>query len=103
MKLPTTMRTYCPYCKKYTKHKVIQVKKKGKGSRHPLSKGGKPRTKRRGLWRGHGNLGRYSKPPKPKMTGKKQSKVVDLRLQCKVCNKQHVKVLPRAKRVEIKS
>lgn len=103
MKIPNRMRTYCPYCKKHTEHKVLQVKKKGKGSKHPLSRGSESRTKRRGRWRGHGNLGRYSRPPKPKLSGKKQSKVVDLRLECIVCKKQHVKTLGRAKRVEIKS
>jgi ribosomal protein L44E len=52
-----------------------------------MSRGSESRVKRRGLRRGAGNLGRYSKPPKPKMTGKKLSKKTDLRYTCKVCSK----------------
>ena len=85
MKIKKTINKYCPKCKKYTPHKVVQAKKKSKGSTHPLSRGSKTRTRKRGEWRGYGNLGRYSKPPKPKMTGKKLTKKTDLRYVCEEC------------------
>lgn len=81
----------------------MQSKKRAKGSAHPLTVGSKSRTRKRGQWRGYGNLGKYSKPPKPKMSGKKQSKKTDLRYECTVCKKKHIqKKGIRAKRVEFK-
>ena len=101
MKLPKEVRRYCPYCKKHTIHKVTNQKNKSKGSAHPLSYGGKHKVRKRGLWRGHGNLGRYSKPSKPKLSGKKTSKKTDLRYQCKECHKIHTqKTGFRVKRLE---
>ena len=96
MKLPKTMKRYCPYCRKHTEHKVMQSKRKGPSA---LTKGSKKRARKRGAARGHGNLGRYSKPAisKWKMTGKKASKKTDLRYECSVCKKQH------AQRKEIRS
>ncbi|MEM2131423.1 MAG: 50S ribosomal protein L44e [Candidatus Woesearchaeota archaeon] len=101
MKLPKTRRTYCPFCKKHTESKIFQVKK---GQPSPLSYGSKIRAKRRGKARGYGNRGRYSKPAvtKFKMTGKKQTKKVDLKYQCVECKKYHLQGKGfRAKKVEI--
>jgi len=101
MKLPKTTKRLCPYCKKHTEHKTTQTKRKKASS---LSLGSKYRAKKRGLARGTGNLGRYSKPAitKFKLTGKKQSKKTDLRYECSVCKKTHVqKTGIRAKRVEL--
>ena len=67
MKLKKTVKRHCPYCKKHTEHNVAQAKKKGRNAAHPQSKGSKKRVSDRGLRRGAGNLGRYSKPPKPKI------------------------------------
>lgn len=91
MKFPKTIKRYCPYCKKHTEHKVIEVKKRQASS---LSRGSKYRAKRRGLARGTGSLGRYSKKPltKWKRVGVKASKHIDIRLECKVCKKQHIMV-----------
>lgn len=100
MKLPKTMKRYCPYCKKHTEHKVMQSKKKGPGS---LTYGSKYRARKRGKARGFGNLGRYSKPAitKWKMTGKKSTKKTDLRYECKECKKSHMQKQGfRAKRIE---
>ena len=101
MKLPKLRKTYCPYCKKHTEHKVSQSKKKAPSS---LTYGSKVRARLRGKVRGYGNLGRYSKPAisKFKMTGKKQTKKTDLRFECKECKKTHVQSRGgiRAKRVE---
>ena len=102
MKLPKFTKRHCPYCKKHTEHKIMQAKKKKASS---LSRGSKYRARKRGLARGHGNMGRYSRPAvgKWKMAGKKKSKKTDLRYECKVCKKQHMqKKGKRAKRVEFK-
>ncbi len=100
MKKPKTTKRLCPYCKKHTTHKISQTKRKQASS---LSKGSKYRARERGLARGKGNLGRYSKPAitKFKMTGKKATKKTDLRYECKECKKVHTqKKGIRAKRVE---
>ncbi|MFT4303662.1 MAG: 50S ribosomal protein L44e [Candidatus Woesearchaeota archaeon] len=90
MKIPKTIKRYCPRCKIHTEHKVTQAKKRTPGSTHPLAQFAKKRT---GFGKGKGNLGKYgSKPPvtKFKMTGKKASKKPDLRYQCVTCKKQFV-------------
>ncbi|MBC8494865.1 hypothetical protein H8D36_01800 [archaeon] len=102
MKQPKTVNRHCPTCNKHSAHKVAQSKKKAKGSVHPLSHGSKTRTMQRGEWRGAGNLGKYSKPPKPKMVGKKLSKKTDFRYTCNVCGKTHMQSTGiRAKKVEL--
>ena len=100
MKIPKSIRRYCPYCKKHTEHKVAQTKK---GSPSSMTYGSKVRARRRGVARGMGNRGRYSKRAISKfsMTGKKLSKKTDLRYTCKDCKKTHVQRKGiRAKRVE---
>ncbi len=100
MKFRKTVKRYCPYCRKHSDHKVFTAKKK---SPSPLKYGSKVRAKKRGKAMGHGNLGRYSKPPVTqwKMTGKKQAKKTDIRYQCSVCSKIHTqKEGIRLKKVE---
>ena len=102
MKIPKLIKRYCKYCKKHTEHKVSQVKKGAPGT---MTYGSKARARRRGVARGMGNRGRYSKPAisKFKMTGKKSSKKTDLRYECKICKKTHVQRKGfRAKKVEFK-
>jgi len=86
MKIPKKVKKYCPYCRKHTEVKVAQSKKRQPS---PMKRGSKYRARLRGLARGHGNRGRYSKPAstKFKMTGKKQTKKIDIRYQCSVCGK----------------
>ena len=88
MKMPKTRRTYCPFCKKHTEHKIVESKRRTKGSAHPMSYGSRLRAKRRGRL-GLGNQGRYSKPAGGKMYNKKQSKKTDFRFECAVCKKMH--------------
>jgi large subunit ribosomal protein L44e len=100
MKKPKSVKRYCPKCKTHTEHKVAQNKRKNASS---LTYGSKIRARSRGRARGHGNLGRYSKPAvtKFKRTGKKLSKKTDLRFQCKSCKKTWVQDHGiRAKKVE---
>jgi len=105
MKMPKTVKRYCPTCRKHTEHRVSQAKKKTPGTAHPMSYGGKRRMKLRGRARGHGNLGRMSKGAVSgwKRYGKKQSKKTDFRLKCKECGKTHVQRKNfRSKRIEFK-
>ena len=102
MKLPKILNRYCPYCKKHTEHRMLLNKRKNPRS---MTYGSKLRAKRRGKARGIGNMGRYSKPAvtKFKMTGKKTSKKLDIRFECKDCKKQHVKSKGfRSRRTEFK-
>jgi len=79
------------------------AKKRTRGTARPLSRGSLVRAHMRSQGVGCGNHGRYSKPPKPKMTGKKQTKKTDLRYECSVCKKQQVQRKgKRAKKVEFK-
>ncbi|MBD3202942.1 50S ribosomal protein L44e [Candidatus Woesearchaeota archaeon] len=101
MKLPKTRNKYCPFCRKHTQHKILQVKK---GKPSALTYGSKYRAKLRGKARGMGSQGRYSKPAVTqwKQTGKKASKKSDLKYVCTECKKAHLqKKGKRAKKIEI--
>ncbi|PIZ52521.1 50S ribosomal protein L44e [Candidatus Woesearchaeota archaeon CG_4_10_14_0_2_um_filter_33_13] len=100
MKIPKTIKKFCRKCKKHTQQKVTQNKKK---TASPLSHGSKVRAKLRGLARGIGNLGRYSKPAvtKFKRSGAKNTKKTDLRYTCTECKKASCQSKGiRAKKVE---
>ena len=100
MKVPKQEKRYCKKCKKHTIHKVANAKAKGRSAVHPLSKGSTKRIRERGRRRGAGNLGRYSKPTKPKRTGAKSSKKTNLKYTCTVCKKASLqKKGVRAKKV----
>ncbi len=103
MKMPKETRRYCKFCKKHTGQKITEAKRKGMGSAHTQARGQKVRVRKRGKWRGFGNKGRYSRPAMNarKMTGKKQSKKIDLRFTCKECKKTSVqREGVRAKKLE---
>lgn len=105
MIIPKTIKRYCPTCRKHTEHKVKQSKKATPGSAHPLSYGSKVRQRLRGLNRGAGNKGRYSRKPVTarKRAGKKTTKKTDFRFECTVCKKSHTQSKGiRSKKVEIK-
>jgi large subunit ribosomal protein L44e len=105
MKLPKTMKRYCPFCKKHTVHNVKNQSFKGLGKTHTLSRSSKSRLHRRGRRRGVGNLGRFSKKAMGawKMYGKKQTKKTDLRYTCSECKKTHTQPQGfRIKKVEFK-
>jgi large subunit ribosomal protein L44e len=86
MKIPKKIKKFCPYCRK---HVEVSVKQNKRRQPSPFRRGSKYRAKLRGQAKGHGNLGRYSKPAVTqfKMTGKKQSKKYDIRYQCSECNR----------------
>ncbi|MFH0831907.1 MAG: 50S ribosomal protein L44e [archaeon] len=86
MKLVKKTRRYCPYCKKHTEQKVSLVSSGHK--RGSMKRGGKSRVKKRGQWRGSGNLGRYSKPPITAWKRKtKSTKKTNILYTCAVCKK----------------
>lgn len=86
MKIPKTTKRYCPYCKAQTEQKVKVV---GTGNkRGTLTRGSKSRAILRGLNRGIGNKGRYSKPAVSKFKRKtKTTKKTNIMYTCKVCGK----------------
>mgnify|MGYP002642641151 CR=1 FL=1 len=101
MKIPKLQKKLCRKCKTHTEHKIAQNKRKTASS---LSKGSKVRARRRGLARGVGSHGRYSKPAvtKFKRTGAKATKKTDFRYTCQVRKKSSVQASGiRSKRVEL--
>ena len=58
MKMPKKIQRYCPSCKKKTEQKV---KQQSTGKASTLKRGAKQRARLRGLNRGIGNKGRYSR------------------------------------------
>lgn len=101
MKLPKMLMRYNPILRKHTKHKVVIVKKKTASS---LTPGSKYRARKRGVARGNGNHGKYSRPPvmKRKMTGVKPTKKFDIAFECQESKKKHSRSCGiRAKRVEL--
>jgi large subunit ribosomal protein L44e len=102
MKVPKITKRHCPKCNKHTEMKVVQSKRRARNATRPLSVGSTHRVRARGQRRGAGNLGKYSKPTKPKMIGKKLTKKTDFRYVCGECSKQHMQSGGiRAKKVEI--
>jgi large subunit ribosomal protein L44e len=84
MKKPKKLNRYCPYCKKKTEQKVKEPSKV-KGS--SLKRGGKIRIRLRGLWRGIGNQGRYSRMKNQQKGKRKTTKKTNLLYTCTVCGK----------------
>ena len=98
MKLPEKTNRYCPHCKKQTSQTVSVAKQKSRSSAHPLSRGSTGRVKMRGLNRGFGNQGRYSRPALKSWKRKtKQTKRLTILYTCTVCKKS--KGIKKARRV----
>jgi len=81
MKMPEKIRTYCPYCKKQTEHKVKLYKK------------GKTRADARGQKR-HVEKGKgYTSKIAGKVTVYKQAKDPTVILTCSECKKKRPKTI----------
>ncbi len=92
MKYPKIVNTMCKKCGKHTEHKVLQVKKRARSSRHPESQ-----SQRRFERKTSG----YGGFPRPQPSGDgKPTKKVDLRFKCNVCNKQQTRHGFRVKKFE---
>ena len=103
--MPKNVKRLCKKCKKHTEHTVKNQTSKGLSSKHTQSRGSKTRVRKRGLRRGAGNLGRFSKGALGswKRYGKKTTKKSDLRYTCKECKKTSVQKQGfRAKKIEFK-
>ncbi|MCQ2069932.1 MAG: 50S ribosomal protein L44e [archaeon] len=90
MKMPRTVKTYCPFCGTHTTHAVERVKKK-KASE---LKWGQRRF--REVTSGYGGF------PRPKPEGReKPTKRVNIRYRCESCKKAHLTTCIRAKKFEL--
>ena len=84
MKIPKKTKRYCPYCNKVTEQ---TVKTPSKGKPSSMKRGGKSRILLRGLWRGIGNKGRYSRMKNQQKGNRKTTKKTNLLYTCSVCGK----------------
>jgi len=84
MKRPKKTNRYCPTCKKKTEQKV---KEPSKGKPSSMKRGSKVRMKLRGLWRGIGNKGKYSRMKNQAKMKRKTTKKTNLMFTCTVCKK----------------
>jgi len=88
MKLPKETNRYCPYCRKHTKHSIGTAKQKSRSSTRKLSRGSTARQQARGLRKGPGNQGKYSKPAIKSWKRKtKTTKRIAVTFTCKECKK----------------
>lgn len=86
MKIPKKTNRYCPYCRKKTEQKVKMVSTGGK--RGSMRRGSLLRLRKRGLNRGMGNKGRYSRKAVSKFKRKtKTTKKTNIMYTCQVCGK----------------
>ena len=84
MKLPKSTNRFCPYCNKKTEQKV---KQQSSGKASTLVRGAKQRAKLRGLNRGIGNKGRFSRLKNQAKTKRKTTKKTALVYTCAECGK----------------
>ena len=103
MKLPKETTRYCPHCKKHTTQVIATAKQKSRSAAHPLSRGSTVRQQMRGLRRGYGNQGKYSK--KGAKDWKRKTKItkrITLLYKCKICGKMKgIRKAIRSSRIEI--
>ncbi|MHA2364295.1 MAG: 50S ribosomal protein L44e, partial [Candidatus Hodarchaeales archaeon] len=87
MKIPSEMRTFCPYCNTHTKFKVSIEKTRQRSGGQTI---GARRQARHN--RGYGNKGRYSKRPVASRNMRtKTTRKTDLRLKCGQCSKKIIR------------
>lgn len=82
--MPKKTNRYCPYCKKKTEQKIKQP---SKGKASVLKRGGKLRILLRGLWRGIGNKGRFSRMKSQQKGKRKTTKKTNILFTCVECGK----------------
>jgi len=84
MKMPKKTMRYCPYCKKKTEQKV---KEQSHGKPSTLKRGSKQRARLRGLNRGIGNKGRFSRMKNQAKGKRKTTKKTAIVYTCSECGK----------------
>lgn len=101
MKIPKTIKHYCPSCKRHTKQTVDRVKTGGRRKTSALKAGSRYRTRK--VNKGYGGS------PYPMIQhgvkyGAKTSQKILLRFKCSVCGKKSQSGNPiRAKKFEIEA
>ncbi|MCK5177636.1 MAG: 50S ribosomal protein L44e [Candidatus Aenigmarchaeota archaeon] len=98
MKIPKTMKRFCPFCKLSKEHKVARVKTGGRRTTSSLKQGSRYRLKK--LHKGYGGS------PYPKIEhgikyGAKKSQKILIKFTCLTCSKSHQSNIGRAKKFEI--
>lgn len=81
LKYPKEVRTYCPFCRKHTKHKAKGV---SKGKARPMAAGNRKHKRK---LKGYGGKRAGEK------TVKKQGKRQVAMLTCQTCNKKHQRTI----------
>ena len=81
MKVPSKIKTYCPYCRKHTEHKVKSIVQKHSPA--------KPRTLSWGQQKHLKKIKGYKSKVAGSADHVKQSARNVLYLQCTICGKQH--------------
>ncbi len=90
MKMPKTVRAYCPKCRTHTDHEVERVRKKKPSE----LKAGQRRFRR--VTAGYGGF------PRPRFEGReKPTKRISIRLRCKVCKFAVTPPTKRARKFEL--
>ncbi|MDG6225829.1 MAG: 50S ribosomal protein L44e [Candidatus Thermoplasmatota archaeon] len=90
MKLPRSIKRYCPKCKVHTPHEVERVKKRRASE---LAWG---QRRFRKVTAGYGGF------PRPKPEGReKPTKRIQLRFKCQTCGKAHQPPTLRTKKFEL--
>lgn len=84
MKIPKKINRYCPYCRKRTEQKV---KQQSTGKASTLKRGAKQRARLRGLNRGIGNKGRFSRMKNQMKGRRKTTKKTAIVYTCSECGK----------------
>jgi len=95
MKVPKQTKRFCPKCNKRTEQKIDLVSTGNK--RGTLTKGSLSRAKKRGLNRGMGNQGRYSK--KAIKSWKRKTKTTTRKVLIYKCQECKKSTLSRSRRV----
>ena len=94
MEIPKEIRTYCPYCRKHTVHKVSVIWRKSPPKGRTLAWGNLKHEKK--------TKGYTSKVAGKKESEKQRHRNV-LELTCKECGKKHYRTYGRSKKkVEVK-
>lgn len=89
MKLPRVIRGHCPHCNSHQELEIERVKTRPRSE----LKAGQRRFRR--VLRGYGGF------PRPKPSGEKPTRRLNIRYRCRSCGKAHHRPTFRAKRLEL--
>ncbi|MEE9174095.1 MAG: 50S ribosomal protein L44e [Thermoplasmata archaeon] len=89
MKMPRVIRGHCPHCGRHTDLEIERVRHRPRSE----LRAGQRRFRRAA--RGYGGF------PRPKPSGEKPTKRINIRYRCKECGKAHHRATWRAKQLEL--